>query len=210
MTRAELRRLLGELPQRWLMFFELLAHTGLRISEALGLDWTDVEFGARPRLRVRRQCYRGRVSRLKTRNSRRDLPISPALARKLWAVRPPHAEGPIFVTRNGTRFGDRNVRRVLVAAAIRAGLTKQVTDPRGRLLTVSRVSFHTFRHTCASLLFEGGKNIKQVSRWLGHADPAFTLRTYVHMLDDGLGEVSFLDAATAPNSNAAPGNAVAA
>jgi len=28
---------------------------------------------------------------------------------------------------------------------------------------------------------------------LGHADPAFTLRTYVHMLDDGLGEVGFLD-----------------
>lgn len=190
MTRAELGRLLGQLPERWLLFFELLAHTGLRISEALGLDWTDVEFGARPRLRVRRQFYRGRLSRLKTRNSRRDLPLSPELARKLWAARPARAEGPIFATRNGTRYSDRNVRRVLDAAASRAGLTKQVTDR-----TVSRVSFHTFRHTCASLLFEGGKNILQVSRWLGHADEAFTLRTYVHLLDDGLGEVGFLDTA---------------
>jgi integrase len=29
--------------------------------------------------------------------------------------------------------------------------------------------------TCASLLFEGGKNVKQVQEWLGHHDAAFTL-----------------------------------
>ena len=75
MTRAELSAVLGELPEEWRPFFELLAHTGLRISEALGLDWADVEFGARPRLHVRRQCYRGEVRRLKSRNGRRDLPL---------------------------------------------------------------------------------------------------------------------------------------
>jgi hypothetical protein len=31
--------------------------------------------------------------------------------------------------------------------------------------------------------------------WLGHSDPGFTLRTYVHMIDDGLGNAEFLDAA---------------
>ena len=49
-------------------------------------------------------------------------------------------------------------------------------------------SFHTFRHTCASLLFDSGRNIRQTCDWLGHADPAFTLRTYVHLIDGGLGE----------------------
>ena len=49
------------------------------------------------------------------------------------------------------------------------------------------VSFHAFRHTWASLLFDEGRNIKQVSEWLGHSDPAFTLRTYVHLLDEGVG-----------------------
>jgi hypothetical protein len=58
---------------------------------------------------------------------------------------------------------------------------------------LSWISFHTFRHTCASLLFESGKNIRQVATWLGHADPAFTLRTYVHLLDAGLGDAGFLD-----------------
>jgi integrase len=60
------------------------------------------------------------------------------------------------------------------------------------------VSFHTFRHTCASLLFEGGKNIKQVQEWLGHADPGFTLRTYVHLMDEGVGEADFFDEVVVP------------
>ena len=34
-----------------------------------------------------------------------------------------------------------------------------------------------------------------MQEWLGHADPGFTLRTYVHLLDDGLGDAEFLDAA---------------
>lgn len=55
--------------------------------------------------------------------------------------------------------------------------------------------FHTLRHTCASLLFAGGKNVKQVQEWLGHADPGFTLRRYVHLIDEGLGAAEFLDEA---------------
>jgi hypothetical protein len=34
-----------------------------------------------------------------------------------------------------------------------------------------------------------------VSEWLGHADAAFTLRTYVHLMDAGVGDAEFLDAA---------------
>jgi integrase len=49
------------------------------------------------------------------------------------------------------------------------------------------VSFHT-RHTCASLLSEQGRNVKQMQEWLGHADASFTLRTYVHLMDAGVGE----------------------
>ena len=55
-----------------------------------------------------------------------------------------------------------------------------------------------FRHTCASVLFAAGKNLKQVQEWLGHADPGFTLRTYVHLMDDGLGDAQFLDDLASP------------
>ena len=96
MTRAELAGVLEELPEQWRPFFELLAHTGLRVSEALGLDWPDVEFGQHPRLRVRRQHYRGETRRLKTRSGRRDLPLSPGMARRLWAARPARAEAAVL------------------------------------------------------------------------------------------------------------------
>ena len=52
---------------------------------------------------------------------------------------------------------------------------------------LSWVGFHTFRHTCASLLFAEGRNAVQVQRWLGHHSPAFTLSVYVHLLDEDLG-----------------------
>jgi hypothetical protein len=48
--------------------------------------------------------------------------------------------------------------------------------------------------------------LKQVSRWLGHADPAFTLRTYVHLMDEGIGGADFLDAVVPPGGNALAAN----
>jgi integrase len=68
-----------------------------------------------------------------------------------------------------------------------------VLNPARALVQMDWVSFHAFRHTCASLLFANGKNIKQIQTWLGHSDPAFTLRTYIHLLDDGVGGADFLD-----------------
>ncbi|MGN6815506.1 MAG: tyrosine-type recombinase/integrase [Solirubrobacterales bacterium] len=68
-------------------------------------------------------------------------------------------------------------------------------EVKGKKKVRSAVSFHTFRHTCASLLFEAGRNVKQVQAWLGHAEPGFTLKTYVHLMDSGVGSADFLDEA---------------
>ena len=48
--------------------------------------------------------------------------------------------------------------------------------------------FHAFRHFCASQLIADGRNIVQVSRWLGHHSPSFTLDVYAHLLDESVGE----------------------
>jgi Phage integrase family len=53
------------------------------------------------------------------------------------------------------------------------------------------ISFHTFRHTCATMLFRRGWNAVQVQKFLGHSDPGFTLRTYVHLLPEDLPEPDF-------------------
>ncbi|MFB6776356.1 tyrosine-type recombinase/integrase [Streptomyces sp. NPDC056352] len=38
--------------------------------------------------------------------------------------------------------------------------------------------FHVLRRTCASVMLEAGESIVSLAKWLGHSDPAFTLRTY--------------------------------
>ncbi len=65
------------------------------------------------------------------------------------------------------------------------------------------VTIHTFRHTCASLLFAplehggGGKNVKQVQEWLGITHRPTLSKEYEHLIDAGVGEAEFLDAVTA-------------
>ena len=54
-----------------------------------------------------------------------------------------------------------------------------------------RATPHTLRHSLATLLFEQGHTAAQVAAWIGHADPSFTLRTYVHARD--VGDAAFLD-----------------
>ena len=73
-TGARARR---RCPRSWRLFFEFLTHTGLRISEAIGLTWQHVELGTRPRVLVREQVYRGERRRLK---SAPRTPRHPALA----------------------------------------------------------------------------------------------------------------------------------
>jgi len=185
LTREELKILVAAIPEGWRLFFEFLAHTGLRISEATGLRWEHVDLGDRPHIKVREQFYRGKRRKLKSADARRDIPLSQGMTTRLLAHRRDNYRGPkapLFPSKTGTPL-------------IRGKVADRVLNPARKAVGMEWVSFHAFRHTCASLLFDEGRNIKQVSEWLGHADPAFTLRTYVHLLDEGVGGADFLDEA---------------
>ncbi len=41
---------------------------------------------------------------------------------------------------------------------------------------------HALRHLFASVLLNAGESIKAVAEYLGHTDPAFTLKTYTHLM----------------------------
>jgi integrase len=205
LTRGELRLFLAAVPDDWKLFFELLVHTGMRISEMIGLTWQHLELGGeRPRLLVREQVYRGKRKRLKSKDGKRDIPLSPKMAERLLARRRDKYKGPdspVFASTVGTTLIRGKVaERVLAPAAIAVGLFEVVEGADGKPRKKPTISFHTFRHTCASLLFDEGRNVKQVQEWLGHADPGFTLRTYVHLLDDGVGDAAFMDDVTGGKS----------
>ena len=65
---------------------------------------------------------------------------------------------------------------------------RRVLQPAREAADLPWVDFHAFRHTCPSILFAEGRNAVQVQRWLGHHSAAFTLATYVHLLDGDIGE----------------------
>jgi Phage integrase family len=75
--------------------------------------------------------------------------------------------------------------------------------PAAKRAGVPWAGFHTLRHTCATMLFRGGLNAKQVQMWLGHHSPAFTLAVYVHLLPDDLPDPTFLDGVTGNKAGAA-------
>jgi integrase len=200
LTGEELRLLLAALPEDryWRLFFEFLAVTGLRIGEAVGLTWENLELGDRARVMVREQVYRGQRRRLKSREGRRDVPLSGSMAAKLLAHRRDTYGGPksaVFATSTGTELDPQNVRRtVLRPVALELGYYEMVEGPDGEPRKRTTLGFHALRHTCASMLFARGRNVKQVQAWLGHATPTITLETYVHLMDEGVGEALEIDA----------------
>jgi integrase len=179
LTKEQLDAFLRIVHPRYRLFFRFLASTGVRVSEAIGLQWRHVQLdGSTPHIRVRQRIVRGRVGLPKSKYGRRDIPIDHGLVRALrryrMASRWSGDTDPVFPSTTGTPLRPNNVfNRVLRPAAEEAG--------------APWAGFHTFRHTCASLLFDSGRNAVQVQRWLGHHSPAFTLATYVHLLDGDIG-----------------------
>lgn len=135
-----------EVPAKWRPLFHLLAASGLRISKAIGLRWSDLALaGEQPHLRVRRAIVKGAEVAPKSRHGARLIPLTPVLAATLNAHRRIGVADDAFVFpgRDGRPSDQGSLRRrVLLPAAERAG--------------IDGVGFHTLRHTCASMLIESG------------------------------------------------------
>jgi integrase len=190
LTDVELARFVAALPERWRLLFEFLGETGLRIGEAVELRRRDLDLEERW-LHVRRRYYRGKIGLPKGRKTRR-VRLSVGMADRLHShVAGLEADELVFTGAQGARIDRANLgRRVLKPAAVEAGLGQWIETPKGKRAK-SWVHLHSFRHTAATRLFRGGWNAVQVQRFLGHTDPGFTLRTYVHLLAEDLPEVPF-------------------
>jgi len=159
---------------KWRALIAVGAFGGLRLGEALGLRWQDVDF-ADGFLRVRSQLGRDRrLAELKTGRSRRDVVLIPELAKVLreHKLASPFSQPTEFVfpAPDGGGRDNRSTSRGIERAVQRAG--------------VGPLSFHGLRHGFASMLIVGLKaDVETVSRQLGHANSSITLSVYSHEFD---------------------------
>jgi integrase/recombinase XerC len=136
---------------------EVLYGSGLRASEAVGLDWRDVSLDQR-QARVRE----GKGAK------DRYVPLSRPACACLTALRSlsSAAEGAVFRNARGTRLNVRSVGRILQRALARAGLAD--------------INPHALRHSCATHLLDRGADLRSIQELLGHASLATTQR-YTHV-----------------------------
>jgi integrase/recombinase XerC len=140
---------------------ELIYSSGLRLSEAVGLDLGDVD----PASAVVEVTGKGRKTRL--------VPVGrmALAALRRWieasaALRAP-GETALFVSRRGRRISPRSVQIRIDAWARRQGLDVKVHP-------------HMLRHAFASHLLESSGDLRAVQELLGHADLS-TTQIYTHL-----------------------------
>ena len=163
--------------------FSVALAVGLRLGEALGLRWVDVDL-ERGQLHVRQALQRVggelRFVEPKSEQSRRTVALPEVATAILKRHRTTHLEerlktgrrwtdsGLVFTTTIGTPLDDRNVRRAFKAIL--------------RAAKLPNIRIHDLRHTCASLLLVQGVHARVVMETLGHSQISLTLDTYSHVL----------------------------
>jgi integrase/recombinase XerD len=155
---------------------ELLYAAGLRVSEALRLDAEDLSLdGSFVRVIGKGDRERlvpvGDIALAWLRRYNDDV-------RPAWlsiASREHARGGPVFLTPRGRRLARQQAWTIVKSAARAAGLGE-------------RVSPHTFRHSFATHLLEGGADLRVVQELLGHATIS-TTQLYTHVTGERIREV---------------------
>ncbi|MCA1958539.1 MAG: tyrosine recombinase XerC [Nitrospira sp.] len=149
---------------------ETLYSTGARVSEAVGMNWSDLDpLEGLVRLRGKGAKERivpiGEVALLAVQRYRDVLPATVARC---------EPSTPVFVNHRGGRLTARSVARL-------------VTRYSGRLAG-GAVSPHTLRHSCATHLLDEGADLRSIQEMLGHASLS-TTQKYTHLAADQLAAV---------------------
>jgi integrase len=161
-TTDELRQILAVTEEPWKTLFMLCAFCGLRISEALGLRWSDVSLDT-GRLSIVRQATYGKESRPKTEASIAERRIPPMMLEHLRAFAAGRIaeDGLLFPSPRGGPYHASGVR-------------KHHLTPILRRLGITGRSFHGFRHWLGTTAARHGIPLPAVQRVMRHRDPRST------------------------------------
>ena len=175
---------------------KLLYHTGMRISEAMGLTWNDIDLKT-GKITVVRQRIKDYFETPKTESSARTFYADAALLAYLRSLKAAQAKdemrlGEAYQVTYEDKAHDRAVvvlpkkmpstdafeRRMLLCI-------KENGEPltQGAFMEMLRnhdLNAHSFRHTHATQLIEAGAKPVDVAARLGHKDATITQNLYTH------------------------------
>ena len=179
-------------------FFHLLAFSGLRTGEAIGLMWSDVDFENK-RLSISRTAVvigkKQTVQDPKTKRSKRVIALDDETLNvlKLWKRQQikEYFQAGVPYKHDLNYIFTNDIGGWLLAATMKVKLSRFFCKHKD----LKKISPHGFRHTHASLLFEAGVTAKIISDRLGHNNVQITLDMYTHINDNQRVEVvdQFMD-----------------
>lgn len=167
--------------------FVTLFFMGLRIGEANGLQFKNVDFENNTlsvkqtvTTKIKTDKYNYLITTPKTKSSIRTLPLPKIVSKKLLEMYDYHS--------NFEGFNDEwfvfGGYRPIPETTIQKAKTKYF-----RLADLKEIRLHDFRHSCASYLINNGATPLLVSRWLGHASVTMTLNRYSHLYKSELDDI---------------------
>ena len=184
LSHAQVRAFLAAAKgDRLEVLFLVMLSLGLRRGEALGLGWRDVDLASgviRVNHSLQRVGKKLELVELKTRRSRRTLPLPKAVASALRSHRTRQLKekllagedwaetGLVFTTHFGTPLNPRNVLRSF----------HRLLDK----VKIPRQGVHNLRHSCASLLLGQNVHARTIMDILGHSRISVTMDTYAHVM----------------------------
>ncbi|RIH90881.1 Transposase [Calidithermus terrae] len=192
-VQALLAALDAHKDRRTALALRLMLAAGLRLGEALGLQWDDLDFEAGT-LTVRRAWSAYRLTGPKTPTSARTVPIPFATLERLkayrqwWAeklgVTPPGAMW-VFAGNDPSKPLDYNapghaLRRIIDGINAKRQKEAEKAGVEPVLFPPTRV--HDLRHSFGSHLLANGAPLELVAERMGHANPNVTLGVYRHLL----------------------------
>ena len=120
-TPAEVRSILAYFEGRrpWDTFFLLLACTGLRASEILGLRVCDLDFSRR-QIHIRQSCWHGKIQTLKTKGSKKPIPMTSHVEAALRGYLVGHTHELLFVNGRGRPYSRNKIVQTILHPALDA------------------------------------------------------------------------------------------
>jgi integrase len=158
----EVAAIAGELEEPYATLVLFLATTGLRIGEAVAVQWEDFNGNL---LSVKRRIYNGDVDTVKTERSERSLPIPEELLLRMKRL---GNAGWVFRSREGTPVNPGNA-------------LKRYAHPAAKKLGIRIGGWHDFRHTVTTTMRRNGVHPKVISGILGHSGVTLAMNTYDHL-----------------------------